>query len=319
MTNGCYVVTGGAGFVGSHIAEALAARGETVRVFDNLSAATEANLATLPPSIELIEGDLCDLGAVRAALDGAHVVFHHGAVASVPRSVADPAGTLATNVTGTQHVLLAAREAGVRRLVFASSSAIYGNRPELPKREDQPPEPLSPYAVHKLAGEQLCSVFTRLYGLETVALRYFNIFGPRQNPASEYSAVIPRVIADLLEGRRPVVYGDGEQTRDFIYIGNVVRANLLAAEAPAAVGRAINIGCGERMSVNTLLRLAGDLLDMAVEPEYRPARPGDVRDSLADISSARQLLGFEPEIGFREGLAATIASSRQAYERVGAG
>lgn len=307
-----YLVTGGAGFIGSHIAAALLERGERVRVFDNMLAGRKINLAALGGRAEFIEGDVRDHAALAEAMKGVEVVFHQGAIASVPRSIADPAGSLEINVTGTQNVLLAAREQGVRRVVYASSSAVYGDAPTLPKREDLPTNTLSPYAVHKLAGEMLCEVFTRLYGLETVALRYFNVFGPRQDPASEYAAVIPRFLTMLLEGKRPVVFGDGEQTRDFVYIANVVQANLKAAVAPAAVGRAMNIGCGERISLNEVLRLAGELLGITVEAEYRPARPGDVRDSVADISLARDLLGYQPEISLRAGLTRTLEAIRAA-------
>jgi UDP-glucose 4-epimerase len=309
-----YLVTGGAGFIGSHIAAALLERGEQVRVFDNMLAGRTINLAALEGRAEFFEGDLRDRAALDAAMKGVEVVFHQGAIASVPRSIADPAGSLEINVTGTQNVLLAARDNGVRRVVYASSSAVYGDAPTLPKREDLPTNTLSPYAVQKLSGELLCEVFTRMYGLETVALRYFNVFGPRQDPASEYAAVIPRFLTMLLEGKQPVVFGDGEQTRDFVYIANVVQANLKAAVAPAAVGRAMNIGCGEQVSLNDVLRLAGELLGVNVTAEYRPARPGDVRDSVADISLARELLGYQPEISFQQGLAYTLDAIRASFQ-----
>lgn len=307
---GTYLVTGGAGFIGSHLAQALLERGASVRVFDNLSAGRESNLAVLQGQAEIIRADVRDLAAVQAAIRGVEVVFHEAAIASVPQSVADPLGSLEVNVTGTQHVLLAARDAGVRRVVFASSSAIYGDSPVLPKEESMAPCPLSPYALHKLTGEHLCRLFTQLYGLETVALRYFNIFGPRQDPASEYAAVIPRFLTALLEGRRPTVFGDGEQTRDFTSITNVVQANLLAAESPAAVGQAINIGCGERISLNEVLRIAGNLLGVEVTAEYQAPRVGDVRESVADISLARRLLGYAPTVSFREGLARLLDALR---------
>lgn len=311
MSEVTYLVTGGAGFIGSHIAAALLARGENVRVFDNMATGRVVNLKALGGRAEFIHGDLRDREALAAAMRGVEVVFHQGAIASVPRSIAEPVESLEININGTQNVLLAARDMGVRRVVYASSSAIYGDAPVLPKREDLPAEPLSPYAAHKLTGELLCSVFTRIYGLETVALRYFNVFGPRQDPASEYAAVIPRFLTILLEGRQPVVFGDGEQTRDFVYIANVVQANLQAATAPAAVGRAMNIGCGERISLNEVLRLAGELLGVTVKAEYRAARSGDVRDSVADIHLAQELLGYQPAIGFREGLARTLEALRQ--------
>jgi nucleoside-diphosphate-sugar epimerase len=300
-----YLVTGAAGFIGSHIARALTDRGESVRLFDNMSTGREVNLETLQGDIEIIHGDVCDLESVRRAAAGVEIIFHQAALASVPRSIVDPLAALETNVNGTHNILLAARDAGARRVVYASSSSVYGDTPTLPKCEEMCPHPLSPYAVHKLTGELLCRTYTQTFGLETVALRYFNVFGPQQDPASEYAAVIPRFLTALLEGRRPILFGDGSQTRDFTYVSNVVQANLLAAEASAAVGRAMNIGCGKRTSLTELLRLAGDLLGVRVEPEYRPARPGDIRDSLADISLSRQILGYEPTVGLREGLERT--------------
>ncbi len=306
MTTARYLITGGAGFIGSHIAQALLDSGESVRILDNLATGKETNLAALGGRARFTQGDLRDYDTVRAAMEGVEVVFHQGALASVPRSIADPVASLETNINGTQNVLLAARDAGVRRVVYASSSSVYGNTPTLPKREDMSPHPMSPYAVQKLTGELLCGVFTRIYGLETVALRYFNVFGPRQDPLSEYAAVIPRFLTALIEKRHPIVFGDGEQTRDFTYITNVVRANLLAASSPAAVGYAMNIGCGQQVSLNTVLRLARELLGVTVNAEYREPRPGDVRDSLADISLAQRLLGYEPTVSFREGLMHTL-------------
>jgi nucleoside-diphosphate-sugar epimerase len=311
VTAARYLVTGGAGFIGSHIAQALLAQGESVRVFDNLATGWETNLTALRGNAQFIRGDLRDLDAVRAAVKGVEVVFHQGALASVPRSIADPIASLETNINGTQNVLLTARDAGVRRVVYASSSSVYGNTPTLPKREDMPTNPMSPYAVQKLTGELLCRVFTQIYGLETVALRYFNVFGPRQDPTSQYAAVIPRFLTALIEKRSPIVFGDGEQTRDFTYIANVVQANLLAATSPEAIGHAMNIGCGEQISLNTVLRLAGELLNMTIDVEYREPRPGDVRNSLADISLAQRLLGYKPTVGFREGLARTLDALRK--------
>ena len=308
-----YLVTGGAGFIGSHIAETLLKQGESVRVFDNLATGRSSNLEPLQGlagHFEFVQGDLRDSNAVRAAVEGVEVVFHQGALASVPRSIAEPVISLETNIIGTQNVLLAAKDAGVRRVVYASSSSVYGDTPVLPKHEEMPTAPMSPYAVQKLTGELLCGVFTRIYGLETVALRYFNVFGPRQDPTSEYAAVIPRFLTALLEKRRPIVFGDGEQTRDFTYIENVVQANLLAATSSAAVGAAMNIGCGERISLNAVLQTAGELLGTHVHAEYRDPRPGDVRDSLADISRARRLLDYRPKVTFREGLARTLSSLR---------
>ncbi len=313
MKTARYLVTGGMGFIGSHIAEALLKRGEAVRIFDNMATSRAANAAAwqrLPEQPEITYGDLRDMAAVTRAVTGVEVVFHQGALASVPRSIADPTGSLETNVNGTHNVLLAARDHAVRRVVYASSSSVYGNTPTLPKHEDMPAAPMSPYALQKLTGELLCGIFSRIYGLETVALRYFNVFGPRQDPNSEYAAVIPRFLKALLEQRRPIVFGDGEQTRDFTYVENVVQANLLAANAPDAVGTAINIGCGERISLNSVLRIAGALLGIKVEAEYRDPRPGDVRDSLADISRARQLLGYTAKVSFFEGLAYTLEALR---------
>ena len=316
MTTARYLVTGGAGFIGSHIAEALLGARESVRIFDNLATGRESNLTALEERAQFVQGDLRDLASVRAAMQGVEVVFHQGALASVPRSIADPIGSLETNINGTQNVLLAARDTGVRRVVYASSSSIYGNTPTLPKHEQMQPHPVSPYAIHKLTGELLCQAFTSIYKLETVALRYFNVFGPRQDPTSEYAAVIPRFLTALIHKRRPIVFGDGEQTRDFTYIANVVQANLLAATSRAAVGYAMNIGCGEQVSLNTVLHLAGELLGVTPDVEYREPRPGDVRDSLADISLAQRLLGYKPTIGFGEGLARTLATLRKEVARV---
>ncbi|SRR6266849_263965 len=305
-----YLITGGAGFIGSHIAQALLDRGESVCIFDNLATGKRTNLAILKGGIQFIQGDLRDLKSIKDATKGVEVIFHQGALASVPRSIADPITSLETNINGTQNVLLAARDAGVRRVIYASSSSVYGNTPTLPKHETMPTKPMSPYAVQKLTGELLCGVFTQIYGLETVSLRYFNVFGPRQDPNSEYAAVIPRFLTAVLKGERPIIFGDGEQTRDFTYIANVVQANLLAASSPAAIGYAINIGCGEQISLNTMLHIVEELLGITVDAEYREPRPGDVRNSRADISLAQHLLGYKPTIGFREGLAHTLDAMR---------
>ena len=312
VTTAKYLVTGGAGFIGSHIAEALLERGETVRVLDNLATGRQVNLRTLEGRVQFVQGDLRNSDTIKTAVQGVEVIFHQAALASVPRSIAEPVASLESNISGTQNVLLAARDAGVRRVVYASSSSVYGDTPTLPKSEDMPANPQSPYAVHKLTGELLCRVFTRIYGLETVALRYFNVFGPRQDPNSQYAAVIPRFVMALLENRRPVVFGDGEQTRDFTYIENVVQANILAATAPDAVGHAMNVGCGEQISLNTVLRLAGDLLGMPAQADYHEARTGDVKHSLADIRLAERLLGYRPTVKFQEGLARTIDALRAA-------
>lgn len=306
-----YLVTGGAGFIGSHIAAMLLTNGASVRILDNLSSGRPQNLASLSGQFELIEGDLRDPAAVRTAMQDVTIVFHEAAVASVPQSIDDPVTTLNVNVIGTQNVLLAARDAGARRVVFASSCAVYGNPKDLPVREDMWPAPRSPYAAHKLIGEDLCRVFTRAYGLETVALRYFNVYGPRQDPASDYAAVIPRFIAALLHGEPPTVYGDGEQTRDFVYIEDIVRANLLASASPDAVGSVFNVGSGERMSLNDLLRLINGLLGTSIAPHRRAERSGDVRESLASIERARQMLYYQPRIGLCDGLARMVRAMRE--------
>lgn len=302
------LVTGGAGFIGSHIARSLAENGECVRVLDNLSSGRSDNLAGIAGEIEVIEGDLRDAEVVARAVDGCEVVYHQAAVPSVPRSVADPRTSLDAGITGTLNVLLAARDRGARRVVFASSSSIYGDTPVMPKHEDMTPKPLSPYAISKLSAEQLCGVFTRLYGLETVALRYFNVFGPNQDPASEYAAVIPKFIAAVAAGERPTIFGDGEQSRDFTYIANVVDANLRAAEVPEASGRVFNIASGRAITVNRMLALVGELLGKSAEADYTDPRPGDIRDSLADISAARDVLGYDPEVSFEDGMAMTVAA-----------
>lgn len=302
------LVTGGAGFIGSHIARSLAENGERVRVLDNLSSGRSDNLAGIAGEIEVIEGDLRDAEVVARAVDGCEVVYHQAAVPSVPRSVADPRTSLDAGITGTLNVLLAARDRGARRVVFASSSSIYGDTPVMPKQEDMTPKPLSPYAISKLSAEQLCGVFTRLYGLETVALRYFNVFGPNQDPASEYAAVIPKFIAAVAAGERPTIFGDGEQSRDFTYIANVVDANLRAAEVPEASGRVFNIASGRAITVNRMLALVGELLGKSAEADYTDPRPGDIRDSLADITAARDVLGYDPEVSFEDGMAMTVAA-----------
>jgi UDP-glucose 4-epimerase len=296
-----YLVTGGAGFIGSHIASALLQRGGEVRVLDNFSTGLRANLAALDGA-EVVEGDIRSYHIVREAVEGVDFVLHQAALPSVPRSVRDPITTNDVNAVGTLNVLTAARDARVRRLVYASSSSVYGRTTGLPKREDMHPDPLSPYAVSKLAGEQYCRAFTQLYGFETVALRYFNVFGPRQNPRSEYAAVIPRFILTILEGGRPVVFGDGRQTRDFTYVDNVVTANLQACDATGVVGRVFNIATGERASLLDLVAALGQILDRPVEPDFQPPRAGDLEHSYAAIDEARRALGYEARVGFVEGL-----------------
>lgn len=305
-----YLVTGGAGFIGSHLAARLAMRGDAVRIFDNFSTGHKANVIAIGGRVEIVRGDLRDEEAVRRAMDGVSVVFHQAADPSVPRSIDDPRTCYDINVLGTLNVLLAARDAGVRRVVFASSCAVYGDSPILPKSEQLAPEPASPYAASKLAGEELCTVFARVWGLETVSLRYFNVYGPRQDPKSAYAPVIPRFLQALLRGERPVIYGDGGQTRDFVYVGDVVQANLLAAEAPGIAGRVFNIAAGRSVSLYQLLLLMADLLGVPPKAEHLPPRPGDVRHSAADIRAARQALGYEPMVRLEEGLESTIAAAQ---------
>ncbi len=300
------LVTGGAGFIGSHLAEGLVRRGHEVRVFDNLSTGSLDNLAPVRDAVEVVIGDLRDDEAVNRAVEGVEVVFHQAADPSVPRSISHPRDCYDINVLGTLNLLAAARDAGCRRVVFASSCAVYGNDPRQPKSEELPPAPESPYASSKLAGEELCQVFTRVYGLEAVALRYFNVYGPRQSPDGPYASVIPRFIADLKAGARPRVFGDGEQTRDFIFVGDVVEANLRAATADEAVGEVVNVGSGRSTSLNTLLTVLAPLIGNTVEPIYEAERPGDVRHSLAETSKARRLLGFEAQTSLAEGLAQTV-------------
>jgi UDP-glucose 4-epimerase len=302
-----HLVTGGAGFIGSSIAHALLESGENVRVLDDFSSGRRENIENLPGRVELIEGTVADPNVVAQATRGVEIVFHQAAIPSVVRSVENPQATMLAGVLGTTVVLEAAHRAGVKRVLFAASSSAYGDTPTLPKVETMPPEPLSPYAVSKLTGEHLMRVFARLHGLETVSLRYFNIFGPRQDPKSEYAAVIPKFLTAAIKKQRPIVFGDGEQTRDFCYIDNAVRANLLAAgTARKLLGEVLNVACGERTSLNQLIKYIGELAGVRMEPEYRPPRPGDVRDSLADIHSARDVLGFEPAVDVREGLKRTF-------------
>jgi nucleoside-diphosphate-sugar epimerase len=309
------LVTGGAGFIGSNLALALLARGHDVRLLDNFSTGHRANLE--PLDAEVVEGDLRSYERVATAVGGVEVVFHQGALPSVPRSIQDPLTSTAVNVEGTLNVLLAARDAGVRRVVFASSSSVYGDAPGMPRRESQPLSPLAPYAVSKLAAEQYCMVANRVYGVETVALRYFNVFGERQDPLSGYAAVIPKFIRMMLDGQRPTIFGDGQTSRDFTHVENVVEANLAAAVEPAAAGRVMNIAVGSSHTLNELVSELQGLVDSELEPEYGPPRPGDVSESLADISLARELLGYEPRIEFEEGLQRTIAwivEQRAAHE-----
>jgi nucleoside-diphosphate-sugar epimerase len=300
-----YLVTGGAGFIGSHLTEELVRRGHRVRVADSLVTGKRRNLDHIS-GVEFLEGDLADLSFAERAVAGMDFVLHQAAIPSVPRSVKDPIASHRANSDATLNVLLAARDAGVRRLVFAGSSSEYGNTPTLPKREDMPSSPLSPYALQKVTGTTYCQMFYRLYGFEAVAIRYFNVFGPRQDPSSPYSGVISVFATALSEGRRPTIYGDGEQTRDFTYVANVVDGVLRACEAPKAPGEAINVACGTRISLNQLLSVMNRIVGTALEAIYAPERPGDVKDSQADISKARALLGYEPTVGLEEGLRHTL-------------
>jgi nucleoside-diphosphate-sugar epimerase len=300
-----YLVTGGAGFIGSHLAEELERRGERVRVADSLITGHRRNLAHLR-TIEFVEGDLADLDVARTAVDGVDYVLHQAAIPSVPRSVTDPITSNRANIDATLNVLVAARDAGVRRVVYAGSSSAYGDMPTLPKREDMPTDPLSPYALQKLVGEQYLRLFTRLYGLETVTIRYFNVFGPRQDSSSAYSGVISLFAMRMLEGRAPTIQGDGGQTRDFTYVANVVDGVLRACTAPRASGEVINVAVGGRISINELCARMASVLGSTVQPEYTPPRAGDVRDSQADITRAREILGYEPIVSFEEGLRRTL-------------
>ena len=297
------LVTGGAGFIGSNLARALVLRGDEVRVLDNFSTGNRRNLAELGDEVEVVEGELRSYERVHAAARGVEVVFHQGALPSVPRSVQDPLTTGAVNVEGTLNVLLAARDQGVRRVVFASSSSVYGNSGELPRVETANPDPISPYGVSKLAAERYCVSFSRVYALETVALRYFNVFGPNQDPTSQYSAVIPLFVTAIARGQRIAIYGDGNQRRDFTYVDNVVDANLVAAEVEGANGLVLNVATGRSTSVNELANVIGQLLDRPVGRDEHPPRAGDVRDSWADIARAEEVLGWKPRVSLEAGLA----------------
>ncbi|HKY22670.1 MAG TPA: SDR family oxidoreductase [Vicinamibacterales bacterium] len=300
-----YLVTGGAGFIGSHLAEELLRRGERVRIVDSLITGKRKNLAHLS-NVEFLEGDLADLAVAKSAVQGVEYVLHQAAIPSVPRSVEDPITSNRANIDATLNVLVAARDAGVKRVVYAGSSSAYGNTPTLPKREDMPANPLSPYALQKLVGEQYMQLFTSLYGLETVTIRYFNVFGPRQDPSSPYSGVISVFARALLENTPPTIYGDGEQTRDFTYIANVVDGVLRAVKAPGASGEVVNVATGSRISLNRLFEVMRGVAKSQLTVNYGPARHGDVKDSLADITKARTLLGYEPTVSFEDGLRQTV-------------
>lgn len=300
------LVSGGAGFIGSHLVDALLERGHFVRVLDNFSTGKEENLekaiGLADNRLEVIKGDLRDLGDAVKASDSIDWVFHQGALPSVERSIADPIGCNLVNAQGTLNMLVAARDAGAKKFISASSSSVYGDSPELPKKEDSKPSPVSPYGVSKLAAEEYCKIFSSVYGLKTVILRYFNVFGQRQDPGSPYSAIIPRFVKTLSDGGAPVVYGDGEQTRDFSYVDNIIEANLLAASADVGQGEVFNIGCGARTSVNELLSILKEVTGKAFKTIKAAPRKGEVRHSYADISKARKLLGYEPKVSYKEGL-----------------
>ena len=309
-----WLITGGGGFIGSNLVRAALDRGRPVRVLDNFSTGFRANLEEVADAIDLIEGDLRDPDACRRACEGADAVLHEAAVPSVPRSMEHPQESFDANTVGTHNLLMAAREAGARRLMFAASSSAYGAGEQLPKRESMPLLPVSPYAAAKAAGELYAATFYRAFGLQTVSLRYFNVFGQRQDPTNQYAGVIAAFASRMLRGRPPVIFGDGTQSRDFTFIDNVVQANLLAAEAEAVHGEVVNVGCGERTDLNTMVGIFNEVLGTDFEPVYEPPRAGDVKHSLADIAAARNLLGYEPQVGFREGLARTLDWYRWALE-----
>ncbi|HET6442738.1 MAG TPA: SDR family oxidoreductase [Phycisphaerae bacterium] len=309
-----WLVTGGAGFIGSNLVRALLEEGRSVRVLDNFATGFRENLQEVAGDVDLVEGDIRDADTCRRASAGAEVVCHQAAIPSVPRSMEDPQGCFDANVVGTHNMLMAARDAGVRRFIFAASSSAYGAGEELPKRETMPVLPVSPYAAAKAAGELLVATWHRAFGLETVSLRYFNVFGPHQDSTNQYAGVIAAFATRMLRGRRPVIYGDGTQSRDFTFVENVVRANLLAAEAPEVHGEVVNIGCGEAIDLNQMVRDFNKVLGIDLEPIYEAPRPGDVKHSLADVSAARDLLGYEPQVFFADGLRRTIDWYRWALE-----
>jgi UDP-glucose 4-epimerase len=301
-----YVVTGGGGFIGSHIVEELLRRKQTVKIIDNFSTGRRANITSFERDAEVIEADLAETPDLARHLRGAEYVIHQAAIPSVPKSIVEPIPSHRSNVNGTFQLLLACRDAGVRRVVYASSSSLYGDSPTLPKHEGMAPNPLSPYGAQKLFGEIYCQVFTKSYGLETASLRYFNVFGPRQDPSSQYSGVLSLFITAVLQGRQPTIYGDGLQSRDFTYVQNVVEANLLACTAPGVAGEAFNIACGDRITVNSALQVINKITGKDITPVYREPRAGDIKHSQADVRKAENKLGYKPQITFEEGLRRTI-------------
>jgi len=303
-----YLVTGGAGFIGSNIVKKILEQGDFVRVFDNYSTGKRENIKDFigNPNFELVEGDLTDIQICKDAVKGMDFVLHQGAIPSVQRSVDDPLKSNNANINGTLNMLLAARDEKIKRFVYAASSSAYGDNPELPKKEDMPVLPISPYALTKYAGERYCQIFWKLYGLPTICLRYFNVFGPNQDPASQYSAVIPKFVTALLKGERPVIYGTGEQSRDFTFVENVVSANLLSANSEKGFGEVINVGCGEQISLNQLLDDLNDILKIDIKADYKEARIGDVLHTRADISKGKEIIGYVPKVGIKEGLVKTV-------------
>jgi UDP-glucose 4-epimerase len=301
-----YLVTGGAGFIGSNLVEELLERGETVRVFDNFSTGKRENIEPFLNTIELVEGDIRSYDIVCKIMEGVDIVFHEAALPSVPRSILDPITSNEVNVSGTLNILNAAREAKIKKVVFASSSSVYGNNPELPKHEGLIPDPLSPYAVSKLAAEKYCGVFSKIYGLPTIALRYFNVFGPRQDPSSQYSAVIPKFIVAMMNNQQPVIYGDGEQSRDFTFVANIVHANLLAANAESGIGLAMNTACNQRITLNELVQSINEILGKNIAPIYKEEQKGDVKHSFANNDLANKTIHYNQQINFQEGLQKTI-------------
>jgi len=310
-----YVVTGGGGFIGSHIVEELLRRNQTVRVIDNFSTGRRENIKMFERDITLLELDIASTADLAKHLQRADYVIHQAAIPSVPKSIVQPVPSHHANVTGTFNLLLACRDAGVKRVVYASSSSLYGDSPTLPKHEEMMPRPLSPYGAQKLFGEMYCQVFTRTYGLETVSLRYFNVFGPRQDPSSQYSGVLSLFITAVLQGRQPTIYGDGMQSRDFTYVKNVVDANLLACTAPGIAGETFNVACGDRITVNSTLQLINKIAGKDINPIYADPRPGDIKHSQADIRKAQNKLGYNPQVNFEDGLRRTIDWYRESISQ----